>query len=148
MNEELQSTNEELQTMNDELRQRGEEVNLANAFLESVLTGLQGGVIVVDDDLRVLAWNNNAEELWGLRKEEVSGKHLLNLDFGLPVERLRPALRSCLNGDGDGGIVNLEAVNRRGKPIRCDVTCTPLRGPDAAVRGAILLMEESEDGRP
>ena len=147
MNEELQSTNEELQTMNDELRQRGDELNSSNAFLESVLTGLEGGVAVLDRELRVLAWNGNAEELWGLRKEEVNGKHLLNLDIGLPVERLRPALRSCLNNGGERSMLTLDAVNRRGKTIRCEITCTPLRGPDDQVRGAILLMEDSEDGR-
>ena len=146
MNEELQSTNGELQTMNDELRQRGDELNSANAFLESVLTGLEGGVAVLDRELRVLAWNGSAEELWGLRKDEVSGKHLLNLDIGLPVERLRPALRNCLNGDGERKAMILDAVNRRGKTIRCEVTCTPLHGPDDEVRGAILLMEESGDG--
>lgn len=148
MNEELQSTNEELQTMNDELRQRGDELNSANAFLESVLSGLQGGVVVVDRELRILAWNGDAEELWGLRKEDANGKHLLNLDIGLPVERLRPALRNCLNGEGDGKIVTLDVVNRRGKTIRCDITCTPLRGPADEVRGAILLMAESGDGGP
>jgi two-component system CheB/CheR fusion protein len=41
MNEELQSTNEELQTVNDELRERTGEVGEVNAFLESVLGGLQ-----------------------------------------------------------------------------------------------------------
>jgi two-component system CheB/CheR fusion protein len=148
MNEELQSTNEELQTMNDELRQRGDELNLANAFLESALTGLEGGVAVLDRKLRVLVWNGNAEELWGLRKDEVSGRHLLNLDIGLPVERLRPALRSCLNDGGERSMLTLDAINRRGKAIRCEITCTPLRGPDDEVRGAILLMEDSGDGRP
>jgi two-component system CheB/CheR fusion protein len=148
MNEELQSTNEELQTMNDELRLRGDELNSANAFLESVLTGLEGGVAVLDRELRVLAWNGNAEELWGLRKEEVSGKHLLNLDIGLPVEHLRPALRNCLNDGGERSMLTLDAVNRRGKAIRCEITCTPLRGPDDEVRGAILLMEDSGDGSP
>jgi two-component system CheB/CheR fusion protein len=148
MNEELQSTNEELQTMNDELRQRGDELNLANAFLESVLTGLEGGVAVLDRELRVLAWNGSAEELWGLRKEEVNGKHLLNLDIGLPVERLRPALRTCLNDGGERSMLTLDAVNRRGKTIRCEITCTPLRGPDDEIRGAILLMEDSGDGGP
>ena len=82
MNEELQSTNEELQTINDELRQRGEELNAANAFLQSVMTSLRGGVAVVDRELRLLAWSRHAEELWGLRVEEVSGQHLLNLDIG------------------------------------------------------------------
>jgi two-component system, chemotaxis family, CheB/CheR fusion protein len=144
MNEELQSTNEELQTMNDELRQRGEDLDTSNAFLQAVLASLEGGVAVVDPELRVLAWNPQAEELWGLREEEVEGKHLLNLDIGLPLERLRPLLRSCLGGEAGNQV--LDAVNRRGKTIRCQVTCTPLRADDTGVRGAILLMEHSADG--
>jgi two-component system, chemotaxis family, CheB/CheR fusion protein len=143
MNEELQSTNEELQTINDELRQRGEELNAANAFLQSVMTSLRGGVAVVDRELRLLAWSRHAEELWGLRLEEVSGQHLLNLDIGLPVERLRPALKACLSGDSAIEQVVLEAVNRKGKPIRCTVTCTPLMGVQNEIRGVILLMEET-----
>ena len=147
MNEELQSTNEELQTMNDELRQRGEDLNSMNAFLESVLTSLRGGVAVVDRELRLLAWNGQAEELWGIRGEEARGRHLLNLDIGLPVERLRPLLKTSLGGDGGRQMLTLESVNRRGKPIQCEVTCTPLRGPNGDVRGAIVLMEESGDGK-
>ncbi len=146
MNEELQSTNEELQTINDELRQRGEELNAANAFLQSVMTSLRGGVAVVDRELRLLAWSRHAEELWGLRMEEVSGQHLLNLDMGLPVERLRPALKACLSGDSAIEQVMLDAVNRRGKTIRCTVTCTPLMGGKNEVRGVILLMEETPPG--
>jgi two-component system CheB/CheR fusion protein len=148
MNEELQSTNEELQTMNDELRQRGDELNSSNAFLESVLASLQGGVAVVDREFRILAWNSQAENLWGLRETEVNGKHLLNLDFGLPVERLKPAIRNCLDGESEGQALVLDAINRRGKAIRCEVVCTPLRGPADEVRGAILIMQDSGDGRP
>lgn len=147
MNEELQSTNEELQTMNDELRQRGEDLNSMNAFLESVLTSLRGGVAVVDRELRLLAWNGQAEELWGIRGEEARGRHLLNLDIGLPVERLRPLLKISLGGDGGRQVLTLDSVNRRGKSIQCEVTCSPLRGPNGDVRGAIVLMEESVDGR-
>jgi two-component system, chemotaxis family, CheB/CheR fusion protein len=147
MNGELQSTNEELQTMNDELRQRGEDLNSANAFLESVLAGMRGGVAVVDRELRLLAWNPQAEELWGIRGEEARGGHLLNLDIGLPVERLRPLLKTSLAGDGDSKVVTLEAVNRRGKPIQCEITCTPLRGANGEVHGAIVLVEEASNGR-
>jgi two-component system CheB/CheR fusion protein len=146
MNEELQSTNEELQTMNDELRIRGDELNSANAFLQSILASLQGGVAVVDRELRVLAWNQRAEDLWGVRESEVTGQHLLNLDIGLPLERLRNMLRTCINGELETGDVTLEAVNRRGKTIRCHVTCTPLRGLAEEMGGAILVMEEHADG--
>jgi two-component system CheB/CheR fusion protein len=146
MNEELQSTNEELQTLNDELQQRGEDLNTSNAFLQSVLGSLKGGVAVVDDEFRVLAWNTQAVELWGLREEEVDGKHLLNLDIGLPLERIRPLLRNCLGGDSEQALT-LDAVNRRGKRIRCQVTCTPLRDGGDGVRGAILVMEDARDGQ-
>jgi two-component system CheB/CheR fusion protein len=147
MNEELQSTNEELQTLNDELRQRGEDLDTSNAFLQSVLASLQGGVAVVDQDFRILAWNRQAVELWGVREEEVDGKHLLNLDIGLPLDQIRPLLRNCLSGEAESQTMTLEAVNRRGKHIHCQVTCTPLSSGGDGVRGAILMMEDSSDDR-
>ena len=147
MNEELQSTNEELQTMNDELRQRGDDLNVSNAFLESVLTSLQGGVAVVDMELQVLAWNVRAEDLWGVRESEVTGKHLLNLDIGLPLERIRPLIKNCFSGERAPQMLMVDAVNRRGKTIRCEVTCTPLLSAGEELRGAILVMEESADGK-
>ena len=39
--------------------------------------------------------------------------------------------------------MNIDAVNRRGRPIRCQVTCTPLLAPGKDVRGVILFMEET-----
>jgi two-component system CheB/CheR fusion protein len=148
MNEELQSTNEELQTLNDELRQRGDDLSTSNSLLESVLSSLQGGVAVIDQELRVLAWNRRAVDLWGLREEEVGGKHLLNLDIGLPLEKIRPLLRECLSGAAKSQVLTLDAINRRGRTIRCQVTCTPLNDGSDGVRGAILLMEDSLDGKP
>src|SRR5205807_1972423 len=87
MNEELQSTNEELQTTNHELRQRSDELNGANSFLESILSGVRTAVVVVDRELHVIAWNHRAEDLWGLRGDEVKGQNFLNLDIGLPIEQ-------------------------------------------------------------
>jgi two-component system, chemotaxis family, CheB/CheR fusion protein len=53
-----------------------------------------------------------------------------------------------MNGEADGDALTLNAVNRRGKSIRCQVTCTPLASGDDGVRGAILVMEETSDGNP
>jgi two-component system CheB/CheR fusion protein len=147
MNEEMQATNEELQTVNDELRRRGEEVNVAKAFLESVLASIQSGVVVVDRDLRVLAWNHHAEDLWGLRANEVRGEHLMNLDVGLPLPELRPMVRACLAGGPERHQATLRAVNRRGRAIECLVSCTPLNGSDHQVQGVILMMDE-RDAKP
>jgi two-component system, chemotaxis family, CheB/CheR fusion protein len=143
MNEELQSTNEELETMNDELQQRTDEVDDVNAFLESVLGSLGAAVAVVDRELQVTAWNEAAFELWGLRADEVLGKHLLNLDIGLPVAELRTPVRETLEGDGRPD-VTLSAVNRRGRPVSVRIALAPLDGSDG-VRGTILLMHPREE---
>ncbi len=145
MNEELQSTNEELQTINDELRRRSDELNQVNSFLESILTSMRGGVVVLNRDLHVQIWNHKAEDLWGLRLDEVLGRHFLNLDIGLPVEQLPPCMRACLAGESDYQEVVLKATNRRGKAIQCKVTCTPLVSIRQEIQGVILSMEEPEE---
>lgn len=143
MNEELQSTNEELQTINDELRIRTEEVNNGNAYLRSILASIQAGVVVIDQDFKILTWNEETENLWGLRSDEVEEKSFFNLDIGLPVEKLRQIIRTCIGGEDHLG-VTLEAVNRRGRNFFCRITCNPLIGLQHNRQGVILMMEEIE----
>jgi two-component system CheB/CheR fusion protein len=155
-NEELQSTNEELETMNEELhsmndelhysnealRERQGEVDRLNQFMSSVLGSLSSGVVVVDTEMQVLAWNREAEELWGIRTDEAMGEHLMNLDIGLPVEQLRQPIRAQLaDSDADPRMVSLDAVNRRGRAVHVRVTITSIRdhgGPSAA---AVIVMD-------
>jgi two-component system CheB/CheR fusion protein len=141
MNEELQSTNEELETMNDELRDRTDETLQANSFLGSVLSSVQQGVVVVDRELRVVAWSKRATELWGLRDDEVEGEHLLNLDIGLPVQRLRDPIRTILSGV-EASPLELDGHDRRGKPVRVRISFAPLQNRVDAEEpdGAILLV--------
>jgi two-component system CheB/CheR fusion protein len=140
--EELQSTNEELETTNEELQQRSDELNSVNAFLESILTSLRGGVVVVDSELKVLVWNDNADDLWGLRANEAVGRNLLGLDIGLPVERLKQPMKDCLNGNRQFIELQVDATNRKGRSIDCRVTCSPLLGAQRDIRGAIVMMED------
>ena len=145
MNEELQSTNEEQRTLNVQLQQSSEDLNLVNSYFESVLTSLKAAVVVLDRALQVRVWSEKAADLWGLRQDEIEGRPFLDLDIGLPVRELRQLLRDCLAGQGEQE-ANLDAVNRRGKAIRCRVRCTPHRDGKDGIDGAILLMEETERG--
>lgn len=132
--------------MNDELNERGLDLNESNAFLEAVLGSLQPGVVVVDRDLLISAWNEGARELWGVRQDEVVGKNLLNLDIGLPLEEMRTQLRDTLT-NAIGQQVTLPAVNRRGREIRCRVSLMPLLAGDGEARGVIMLMQaDGSDG--
>jgi two-component system CheB/CheR fusion protein len=142
MNEELQSTNEELETLNDELHRRTAELNGANAYVGSILGSLRMAVAVLDRASDVRIWNGRAEELWGLRAEEVEGRAFQNLDIGLPVERLKAPIRACIEERSAAEELVLDAVNRRGRGIRCRVTCAPLTTAESEVLGAVVLMEE------
>jgi two-component system, chemotaxis family, CheB/CheR fusion protein len=147
MNEELQSMNDELQSTNEELRERTAEVGALNHFMASVFTSLRAGIAVVDRDMHVQVWNSRAEDLWGVRQDETVGEHLLNLDIGLPVDELKPVIRGLLIGaDGEDHLrLQLDAINRRGKPVVIGVTASRLV-TDGSVGGAIIVMDEQPYG--
>jgi two-component system CheB/CheR fusion protein len=139
MNEELQSSNEELQTANDELRERTSELHRVNSFLESILTSVRTGVVVLDRALAVMVWNRESEETWGVKREEAYGKRLRDLDIGLPVGELQAALDAAVTR-GHRGEAEVRAVNRRGKAITCRVEVLPLVGVLGESQGALLLI--------
>jgi two-component system, chemotaxis family, CheB/CheR fusion protein len=143
MNEELQSSNEELETMNEELRHRTQEINDVNTFLKTILSTIGLAVAVLDRDQRVEIWNGKAREIWGVTPEEAEDEHLLSLDIGLPVEKLRQPIRDALSGTSQREEVVLEATNRRGRTFQCCVTLLPLGdGGDGTVSGVLMIMEE------
>jgi len=144
MNEELQSMNDELQAINDALRERTVELDEVNDFLESILTSIRSGVVVVDLEMRVLAWNRGAEDLWGLRQEEAIGQHVLNLDIGLPASELRPTVRAALKDVNFEETKLMQAVNRRGRQISLRLHCGPLQTRAGKIQGSILLMETED----
>ena len=141
MNEELQSTNEELETVNEELRLRGSELGRSNVFLSGILRSVPLGVIVMNDDLHVELWNDVAAELWGLRHEEVKGKHFFGLDIGLPVEQLREPIAGLIHSPDNTAELHLDATNRRGRHIALRVSLANVGGTEHG-RGVIVLMQE------
>ena len=141
MNEELQSSNEELQHTNEELRDRTNELDRINGFSESILTSLRVGLVVLDARFSIQVWNKKAEDLWGLRADEVQGHLFFDLDIGLPLNDLLTRIRAWQTQTDDEHEIVLDAINRRGRSIRCRVLCTPLIIGNQH-EGVILLMEE------
>jgi two-component system CheB/CheR fusion protein len=141
MNEELQSINDELHTINDTLRERSLELDDARTFMDAMVNSIRLGVVVVDREMRVVVWNRGCEELWGLRADETTGMVLTTLDIGLPLETVRPLIGTAFVDPDSTGAVVVDAVNRRGRPTRVRVTCSPFRSTEDSVRGALLLMD-------
>jgi two-component system, chemotaxis family, CheB/CheR fusion protein len=144
-NEELQSTNEELEATNEEMRIRTAELDEARTFVEGVLTSVAAGVVVLDPRLLVRSWNRGAQELWGLRADEVRGQPFFGLDFGLPTGQVRDIVQECLVSGRRTGPARIGAINRLGRTITCLVTCSPLDASGdrtGSGDGVVLLMEE------
>ena len=141
MNEELQSTNEELETVNEELRQRGSDLTRSNVFLGGILRSVPLAVIVLDEQLQVELWNDVAADLWGLRADEVHGKHFFGLDIGLPVEQLKQPLAALMRHSDHRVEADIDAFNRRGRQVRLHVQCVNT-GASEHGQGVIILMQE------
>lgn len=150
MNEELQSMNDQLQLGNEQLRDEQDQSEQASDLLTEVLGSLSAAVAVVDPELRLRVWTAPAAELWGLRSEEVLGRRLQELDFGLPVELLTDALGRLLPASGaaeatsstvPAGPEELEfdAVNRRGHTVHVRVRISTIR--DGTSIAAVISME-------
>jgi two-component system CheB/CheR fusion protein len=143
MNEELESTNTELETINTELQQRGIQLDHINFFMEQILANVKTGVAVLDKDLRVQLWNEQSEELWGVRASETLGQPLLSLDIGLPVAQLVAPIKEAIKNANGFEEITVDATNRRGRRFVCRVQCSAMAAVDGG-RGAILLMEAVE----
>ena len=103
---------------------------------------MQTGVVVIDNSFNILIWNYMLEDMWGLRSDEVLGKSLFSLDIGLRMEQLRMMIRDSISGRTQFQEIIIEAMNRRGRQIKCYVACTPLFG--VHIEGAILVMADVE----
>jgi two-component system CheB/CheR fusion protein len=142
MNEELRSTNEELEAANEELRERSEETAQIRRYVDAVLRSMSLGVAVLDTQFRVRSWNRWNENAWGVRSEEVLGKSLFDLDIGLPVQRLRSELNRVIAGEEPHAELDVQAVDRRGRALRCRIRVSPLVQDLGRPEGAVVTSDD------
>jgi two-component system CheB/CheR fusion protein len=64
------------------------------------------------------------------------------------VDQVRPALRQAMSGENGTQSTVIQATNRRGRPIRCRVTCSPLLDSGKTLRGVIVVVDPQPDPQP
>ena len=100
-NEEMQSTNEELITMNDELNTKTAELEKVANQLTNVMNSLDYPLLVLNEKLKVLKCNKNAQEFFSQSVEGESLKHILpkkvlNTDFIEQIEETLNGKKSSM----------------------------------------------------
>jgi PAS domain S-box-containing protein len=119
------------------LEQKAVEVARLKDFSENIVESLTVGVLAIDLEGTVEAWNSKMEQLIGVRRSDAVGKPLRQL---LPQEL---ALEIEARGDQEQitGIYK-HRFHHQGRPVVLNVSITPLVGKSGERIGRLLLFDD------
>ena len=134
-----------------ELRERAHvtsltaEANDRERYIRSVVEGLREGLIALDRDGRIVAWNRAMEQWCGVPGDELMGRALFDVNPHFKNEAVAEPLRQLLRGDVDE--FKLDGVAHetlRGEHVAWNIRGGLIRH-GAAAAGAVLLIEDVTD---
>jgi two-component system NtrC family sensor kinase len=124
-----------------QLRTKADELERMRQFSENILESLNDGLAVLDRNGRVVRWNRQLEELYGVRHEDAAG---LALD-----ELFEPGVVGMIRGSSQGGSegtahyrVPMSTRHEPSRRLLVNLGATPLRDSHAAVVGTIVIVED------
>jgi PAS domain S-box-containing protein len=108
-----------------EVRQHAAQVESLKALQERILESSGVGLLLIDADARIRAWNRRLEEIYGLPREEALGRPLRDI---FPLHSIRRIERELLAvGPGvDARIYRHALVNRAGERIVVNLAFSPV----------------------
>ena len=124
-----------------QLRTKADELERMRQFSENILESLNDGLAVLDRNGRVVRWNRQMEELYGIRHEAAAGLALDELFEG----RIARMIRGSSAGAAEGTAHYRIPMSTRHEPPRrllVNVGATPLRDAHADVVGTIVIVED------
>jgi PAS domain S-box-containing protein len=124
-----------------QLRTKADELERMRQFSENILESLNDGLAVLDQNGRVVRWNRQMEELYGVRHESAVGLALDEL-FDAGIARM---IQGPADGAGEGTAhYRIPMSTRHATPRRLLVNLgsTPLRDSHADVVGSIVIVED------
>jgi PAS domain S-box-containing protein len=124
-----------------QLRTKADELERMRQFSENILESLNDGLAVLDRNGRVVRWNRQMEELYGVRHEEAVGL-ALDAVFEPGIVRM---IRGATGGAAEGTAHYRIPMSTRHDPPRrllVNLGATPLRDSHADVVGSIVIVED------
>lgn len=123
--------------MTNDLREAAREEHRLRGRIETIIESMADGLVAVDADKKVLAFNREAEKLTGLKTRDVIGRPVEEVvkthdaqgqDVRLPIHDLAE------------GSVGGAFVETGGATIPVAVTCAVLRGDDGELAGGVAVL--------
>lgn len=126
--------------MTDDLKTAAREEHNLRARIETIMQSMADGLIAVDANRRVLAFNREAENLTGLPADEAIDR---------PVDEVLVALDSQgseislpVHSLGEGSMGGIFVRRRDGDPVPVAVTSAVLKGENEDVQGAVAVLRD------
>jgi len=119
------------------LEQKASEIARLKDFSENIVESLNVGVLAVDLEGTVEAWNSRMEQLFGVPREAALGRPLGSL---LPAE-LASEIASRDDQEQITGIYK-HRLQSQGRPLILNVSITPLVGKSGEHIGRLLLFDD------
>lgn len=121
------------------------EVEARERFITNVVESLRDGLVVLDADGRVRAWNRAMEERYEIKAQEVLGRPFLDINPTWKREGLAEPMERLLRGEiEEFAVEGLEHETLKKGRVILDVKGSLLR-ENLAPTGAVLLLEDITD---
>lgn len=140
----------EMEAVNRELEEKAG--RLAEAYtlkrdlqehLENIMASITNGIIAVDREERVTAWNRAMEVRYGIPSAEVIGRRLADAFPALEKDGVPEALQGLLLGESDAMHVReVEDRTQEQGEVIMNVDGYPLRDVKGELHGAVLVIED------
>jgi PAS domain S-box-containing protein len=122
----------------ESLEQKAVQIERLKDFSENIVESLNVGVLAVDLDGRIEAWNTQLDYLIGASREEAVGRLLEEV---FPAELMAEiALRA--GEEQVSGIYKFALCNRAGRSLVVNVSIAPLVGKSGEKLGRLILIED------
>jgi len=127
------------------LRHGTDAARAALARTQLVLDAMPMAIVLWDVHGTVLAWNSDAERLYGWTAEDVLGRHLGDLIVPAQSDAVREIALGVEAGRGWSGDITIQ--RRDGTPARIHTTLRPLRDEHGEIVGSIGTGDDVTDQR-
>ncbi len=144
-NEELKSANEELEAANDELRDMTEEINAVNVYNKKIIHSMSQSLIVWNKDNIITTWNPAAEDMWGIKEGDATGKNIFGLNIGIEGEEIQQKIRKAVEIGSIYHESSLEYTAQSGEKRLMQLTIIPLNDNIGNHVGAMMLSGDVTD---
>lgn len=111
-------------------------------FLRMQIARMPIGLIVLDNDFRVQAWNPAVASIFGFTEREAKGRHPFDLIVPRKIQPVVTELwNRLLKGDGTTDSEN-ENITKDGRTILCQWTNTPLKTSEGNIIGVMSIVQD------